>query len=141
MGLHDLKTTLGYARNVKGSSKKVGAIGYCLGGKLAYLMACHSDVDATIGYYGVAIETMLYHAEGIKSPLMLHIAEEDEFVSKDAQTQIKDALAGNDLVTIYSYEGMDHAFARIDGMHFNADAAHKANEASEKFLKKHLQGE
>ena len=138
LGIEDLKTTLGYIRHHKTCNKKVGTLGYCLGGKLAYMMACKSDVDAAVSYYGVAIETMLEDAAKIEKPLMLHIAEEDEFVSKETQTQIKSALEPHPLITIHSYEGANHAFARIDGMHYKEDAATQANARTDKFLKENL---
>jgi len=138
LGFADLKTTLGYVRNTKTCTDKAGALGYCLGGKLAYMMAAGTDIDATVGYYGVAIETMLDHAENIENPLILHIAEKDEFVNADAQSQIKTALEDNTNVTIHTYPGMDHAFARDNGMHYNAEAADKANAATKAFFQKHL---
>ena len=52
-GLRDLLSALGHIRTMKGCSGKVGTVGYCLGGKMAYLMAARSDVDATVSYYGV----------------------------------------------------------------------------------------
>ncbi len=59
---------------------------------------------------------------------MLHIAEEDEFVNKEAQTKIKTGLAGNTHVTIHSYADQNHAFARHRGTHYDAAAAQLANQ-------------
>lgn len=137
-GVEDLKTTLDFVRSHENCSGKVGTVGYCLGGKLAYMMACRSDADANVGYYGVAIETMLEEAENIKSPLMLHIAEEDEFVNKDAQQKVITALQGKELVKTYSYPGVGHAFARENGMHYNRDAAVSANARTEAFFNETL---
>ncbi len=127
-GIEDLKATLSYARSMDGASGKVGSVGFCLGGKLAYLMATRSDADANVGYYGVGIEELLGEASKISKPLMLHIAEEDGFVSKEAQQQVKEGLADNPNVTIHSYPGMDHAFARIGGKPYNKENADKANQ-------------
>lgn len=138
MGVRDLDTTLNFARTMDGANGKVGCVGYCLGGKLAYMMACDTDVDACVGYYGVAIETMLGRGNAIKAPLLLHIAEEDEFVDKNAQAKIKQALAGHDHVTTHSYAGVNHAFARGDGMHYDEAAASLANERTRAFLQTHL---
>src|ERR1700749_3312315 len=52
-GVRDLLSTLAHIRAMKGCSGKVGSVGYCLGGKLAFLMATRSDVEATVSYYGV----------------------------------------------------------------------------------------
>jgi carboxymethylenebutenolidase len=137
-GVADLIATLKHLRTLKGCSGKVGTVGYCLGGKLAYLMATRSDADANVGYYGVAIEAALDEADKIAKPLMLHIAEDDKFVPAAAQQQIKAALAGNKHVTIYTYPKMDHAFAREGGEHFDPAAAKLANDRTAQFFKQHL---
>ena len=137
-GVSDLIATLKHVREISAASGKVGCVGYCLGGKLAYMMATHSDIDASVGYYGVAIETMLSDAQNIKNPLLLHIAGADEFVPPEAQNQIISAFADHPQITTHRYEGMDHAFARGNGMHYNASAATLANTRTADFLAKHL---
>lgn len=137
-GLGDLDATLKAVRNLDECNGKVGCIGYCLGGKLAYMMAARTDVDASVGYYGVAIETMLSEADNIKKPTLLHIAAEDEFVPPDAQQAIIERFANSNLVTTHQYEGADHAFARINGMHYKKEAADLANRRTAEFLETHL---
>ncbi|MGQ0526690.1 MAG: dienelactone hydrolase family protein [Alphaproteobacteria bacterium] len=137
-GIEDLKSTLAFMKTHETSNGKIGCMGYCLGGKLAYMMACRSDVDVSVGYYGVSIETMLDEARNIKKPLLLHIAEEDQFVPKDAQGAIKSGLAANKNVTMYSYPNAEHAFARGSGMHYDEKAATTANARTQKFLSEHL---
>jgi hypothetical protein len=102
---------------------KVGAVGYCLGGFLAYLTATRTDADAAVGYYGVAIETKLDEAKAIKGQLMLHVAAKDQFVPPPAQEAIKAGLAGNAHATVHVYEAQDHAFARPGGQHYDKAAA------------------
>lgn len=135
-GVDDLIATVEAARKLKGSNGKVGAIGFCLGGKLAFLMATRSDVDASVGYYGVAIEKNLN--ESPKRPLLLHVADEDKFVPKDVQQQIKTKLAENKQVDIQTYPGQDHAFSRVGGEHYNKAAAEQAHRRTIEFLKKHI---
>ncbi|MBI1326534.1 MAG: dienelactone hydrolase family protein [Alphaproteobacteria bacterium] len=137
-GIRDIQAVITHTRAQKENTGKVGAIGYCLGGKLAYLTAARTDIDCSVGYYGVALETLMGEASSIKSRLMLHIAEEDKFVSKDAQRQIKHALDGNAAVTVHSYAGVDHAFARMGGEHFDANAAQLANGRTLDFLRQNL---
>jgi carboxymethylenebutenolidase len=117
---------------------KVGAVGYCLGGSLAYATACFTDADACSGYYPVQIEDSLNMAGGIKNPLILHIAELDGFCPPKAQEKIKTALGGNDHVTIYSYAGVDHAFARVGGDNYNGAAAATANQRTTELFKANL---
>jgi carboxymethylenebutenolidase len=137
-GVDDLKATLAALRKHPACTGKVGAVGYCLGGRLAYLMSTRTDIDASVGFYGVGIEGLLDEAKNIKKPLMLHIAEEDKFVPKDAQRQVKDGLGKNPNVAIHSYPGVDHAFARVGGQHWDQTAADAANKRTSDFFKKHL---
>ena len=86
-GIEDIQATIDAIRNDDASSGKVGTVGFCLGGKLAYLCATRTDADANIGYYGVGIENNLDEAGNISAPTMFHIAEEDGFCPKEAQAQ------------------------------------------------------
>ena len=137
-GIDDLQATIAHARAMDGSNGKVGTVGFCLGGKLAYLLACRSDAECNVSYYGVGIEGLLDEADAIKNPLVMHIAEEDGFVTKDAQARIKDGLTSNRKVSIHSYPGMDHAFARIGGIPYDEDNANLANGRSAAAFKQTL---
>jgi len=137
-GIDDLKATLAALRKHPASTGKVGSIGYCLGGKLAFLMATRSDSDANVGYYGVGLQDLLGEATNIKKPLLLHIAEKDQFTPPEAQKKVIEGLKGNKPVTIYTYPGADHAFARVGGEHYDKKAADTANQRTAEFLKKHL---
>jgi carboxymethylenebutenolidase len=137
-GIDDLKATLAALRKHPASTGKVGSIGYCLGGKLAFLMATRSDSDANVGYYGVGLQDLLGEANNIKKPLLLHIAEKDQFTPPEAQKKVIEGLKGNKQVTIYTYPGADHAFARVGGQHYDKKAADTANQRTAEFLKKHL---
>jgi carboxymethylenebutenolidase len=137
-GIDDLKATIAALRAQPACTGKVGSIGFCLGGRLAYLTATRTDVDCAVGYYGVGIDGLLGEAGNIKKPLMLHIAEKDKFVPPEAQKKVKDALAGNPNVTIHSYPGVDHAFARVGGHSYVTEAAEPANARTAAFFKQHL---
>lgn len=126
-GVQDLIATLAFIREYPRCSGKVGTVGFCLGGKLAYLMATRSDADCSVGYYGVGIENALDEAGRIGKPLMLHIAEQDQFCPPEAQSKIIDTLEPAETVTTHSYAGVDHAFARIGGAHYYKAAADLAN--------------
>lgn len=132
----DIQATIDHLRKI--SNGKVGAVGYCLGGMMAYLTACHTDADASVGYYGVNINQMLDAAQNIKAPLMLHIAGQDEFVPKEAQDEMVAGLKDNPHVTLHQYPEQDHAFARVGGAHYDAEAAEQANGRTLAFFAKHL---
>ena len=137
-GVDDLRATLEIIRAQDTSSGKVGSVGFCLGGKLAYLMATRSDADCNVGYYGVGIEGALDEATNIKTPLLLHIAEKDQFCPADSQQQINSKLSSNTNVTLHTYPGMDHAFARRGGAHYDTTAANLADNRTADFFAAHL---
>ncbi|MFL6210771.1 MAG: dienelactone hydrolase family protein [Pyrinomonadaceae bacterium] len=117
---------------------KVGAVGFCLGGKLAYLLAVRANPDCAVGYYGVGIENALAEATNLRSPLMLHIAGNDQFCPPAARAKIRQALGANPLVTLHDYPEQDHAFARVGGAHYDAQAAELANLRTVEFFVRHL---
>ncbi len=123
-GVEDIAATLDAIREA--GHAKVGAVGYCLGGLLAYLTATRTSIDASVGYYGVGIDNYLAEAGKIKTPLLLHIAEEDGFVNKESQAKVKAALKPP-LAIIHSYAGRDHAFVRKGGKNYHAADAAAAN--------------
>ena len=137
-GVEDLIATLAVLRQHPSCTGKAGSLGYCLGGKLAFLMATRSDADCSVSYYGVAIEAALDEAGAIGKPLLMHVAEKDQFVPPDAQAKVGAVLDPMPLVTRHVYAGMDHAFARVGGAHYDADAAALANTRTADFLKAYL---
>ena len=135
-GVEDLKSALASLRKLTGG--KVGTVGYCLGGKLAFLMAARSDVDAAVAFYGVGLADLTDEVKTIKKPLLMHCATEDKFVPKEAQAKVKAAVAGHPHVTLHEYQGNDHAFARVGGEHYDKAAADLANGRTATFFKTHL---
>ena len=137
-GVTDIAATIDHIRGDAGCSGKVGAVGFCLGGQLAFLTATRTDADAAVSYYGVGIENRVAEAEKLTHPLLMHIAEEDQFVPKTAQAVILQALKDHPLVEIHTYPGCDHAFARPGGEHFDEAAAKLAGGRSLQFFQKHI---
>lgn len=126
-GVEDLKTTLEAARKLPGCNGHIGTIGFCLGGRLAVMMATRSDADVNISYYGVGLDGLLGEFGKIQAPLMLHIAEKDEFVPQKSREAIIDGIEDNEWVDAFVYPGVQHAFARVEGIHYDARAATIAN--------------
>ncbi|WP_374575155.1 dienelactone hydrolase family protein [Phenylobacterium sp.] len=137
-GVRDIRATIDAIRSDPGCNGKVGAVGFCLGGLLAFLTATRTDADASVAYYGVGIEARTGEAEKLARPLMLHIAEEDQFVPKEAQALIRQALGAHPQITMHSYPGRDHAFARVGGEHYDAADAKTANERTMAFFQANL---
>ncbi|MFC3080569.1 dienelactone hydrolase family protein [Phenylobacterium terrae] len=137
-GVQDIAATVADIRGDSTCNGKVGAVGFCLGGQLAYLTATRTDADASVSYYGVGIENRLGEAGKIGKPLLMHIAEEDQFVPKPAQAQIIGALKDHPQVTIHTYPGRDHALARVGGEHYHEGDARTAGERTLAFFRQHL---
>ncbi len=137
-GARDAKDTANLVSKLPDCSGRVAVLGYCLGGLMTFLTAVRYGVDAAIVYHGGDTEKYLGEIDGFVSPLLMHLAEEDEFISKPAQAQIKAALASKPNATVYSYPGQRHAFARHDGAHYNAAAAALANGRTSEFLHQRL---
>jgi carboxymethylenebutenolidase len=135
-GVKDIQATITFIRADAQSNDKVGAVGFCLGGLLAFLTATRTDADAAVAYYGVGIENRLAEAERLTRPLLMHIAEEDQFVPKEAQAMILKALKDHPQVEIHTYPGRDHAFARMGGEHYDAGDAAKAGGRTLQFFQR-----
>jgi carboxymethylenebutenolidase len=120
------------------STGKVALLGYCLGALMAFITAARYEVDAAVAYHGSDMEKYLGEVGGLEAPLLMHLGEEDEFISKAAQAEIKAVLAGKTNATVYSYPGQRHAFSRHNGAHYNAAAAALANERTSQFLSQNL---
>jgi len=137
-GARDVKDTANAVSKLPGCIGKVAVLGYCLGGLMTFLTAVRYGVDAAVVYHGGDTEKYLGEMNGFDSPLLMHLAEEDEFISKPAQAEIKAALASKSNATVYSYPGQHHAFARHNGAHYDAAAATLANGRTSEFLHQRL---
>ncbi len=137
-GVLDIDAVIDALRDDPACTGKVGCVGFCLGGKLAYLTAARTDIDASVAYYGVGIESLTGEAAKIAQPLMMHIAEEDQFVPKPAQEVILQALKNHPQITIHTYPGRDHAFARKGGEHYDEADAKLAGGRTLAFFQAHL---
>lgn len=137
-GVSDIATTIAAVRALPGVNGKVGAVGYCLGGLLAFLTASRTDADASVSYYGVGIEKHVGEADKLARPLLMHVAEKDQFVPPEAQQVILGALKDHPQITLHTYPGRDHAFAREGGEHYHAADAATANGRTLAFFKANL---
>jgi carboxymethylenebutenolidase len=135
-GVKDIAAAIRWAR-ARGSAK-VGLVGFCLGGRLAYMAAARTDIDASVGYYGVMIDTMLSEAHAIANPLLLHIPTADHFVGPEAQAAIHAALDPHPRVTLHDYAGLDHGFAAETGNRRDESGAQLADNRTAQFFVEHL---
>jgi len=138
LGVRDVAATVAAARTLPGSTGKVGVMGFCLGGLLTFLAAARTLVDAAVAFHGARTDEFLAEADGVRAPLQMHLADEDEFIPKDAQRRIEDALRGRPGFEVHGYPGCRHAFSRHGGMHYDADAAERSRSRTLDFLRRHL---
>jgi carboxymethylenebutenolidase len=135
-GVNDIEAVI-KALHAQGIAK-VGCVGYCLGGRLAYMTACRTDISASVGYYGVMIDQMLNESHAIAHPLLLHIPTADHFVGPEAQAAIHAGLDSHPKVTLFDYEGLDHGFAAETGNRRNEEGARLADSRTSEFFRQHL---
>jgi len=133
-GVTDIDATIGAARERLGQGGKVGCVGFCLGGRLAFMTAARTDVDASVGYYPVGLDSLLDEAQAIRRPLMLHIAGEDGFVPKETQRKMHEALDPRPQITLHDYPGEDHGFAAEMGKRRSETSAQLADSRTAEFF-------
>jgi len=138
-GIRDIEATIRFAR-AQTNGGKVGVVGYCLGGRLAFMTAARTDADASVGYYGVGIDNLLGEKHGIARPVLLHIAGADHFVTPDVQAKMHEGLDDHPRVTIFDYPGEDHGFAAQTGNRRSEAAAQLADERTAEFFAETLAG-
>jgi carboxymethylenebutenolidase len=137
LGIQDVEAAIHHIRRTEGISS-VGLVGYCLGGRMAYMAAARTDIDASVGYYGVMIDQMLDESHAIANPLMLHIPTADHFVGPEAQAAIHAGLDDHPKVTLHDYEGLDHGFAAEMGDRRDEAGAQLADARTKAFLAANL---
>jgi carboxymethylenebutenolidase len=137
-GIRDIEASIRAARARLPDGGRVGCVGYCLGGRLAFMTAARTDIDASVGYYGVGLEGLMGETHAIARPLMLHIAGADHFVTPDKQQLIHEGLDDHPKVTIHDYPGEDHGFAAEMGKRRSEAAAKLADSRTEAFFAEHV---
>ena len=129
----DITTTVAALRaRAEAAASKVGAVGYCLGGRLAYYSASMGLVDAAVSYYGGGIQDNLQRAESITCPLQFHYGEKDHGIPLDAVEKVRAALA--DRAEVFVYRGAQHGFNCWERASYDAPAAALAHGRTLAFL-------
>jgi len=137
-GVADIEATIRTMRGRLEPGARIGCVGFCLGGRLAYMTAARTDIDASVGYYGVALENLLDEKNAIANPLMLHIAGEDAFADAEVQAALHAGLSDHPRVTLHDYPGEHHGFAAEMGKRRSEEAARVADARTEAFFAEHL---
>ncbi len=139
LGVQDMEDTAAFLKSHPLSNRKVGSVGYCLGGKLNYLMCCrNTKMECAVAYYGTYIEHHIKEAKNLGKPFMLHMAMKDRWVQAEVNEMLERRLSPNPLVTIHKYAEADHAFARHGSKVYRKADAERALALSLDFFRKHL---
>ncbi len=133
-GVEDIARTVKTLRHHSACNGQIVVLGFCLGGKLAYLTAAHHAVDAAVAFYGGGIAEHLDMATSIHCPLLLHFGEEDEMIPEDQIDAIRAAFEGRTDVNIETYPGVGHAFYNHKRPTYHAKAAELAQQKTLAFL-------
>ena len=133
-GIEDLKATVALCRTLPGANGKVATMGYCLGGRLSFMMAEQSDADANVSYYGVGLDGLLGDLPKVTKPLLVHIADKDAFFPPEGRAAVVAATHGHKFAVSHVYPNADHAFARVNGTHWDGRSATIANGRSAEVL-------
>ena len=111
--------------------RKVGSLGYCMGGRLAYLAAATTDVDAAVAFYGGGIQTQLERAPAVRCPMQFHYAAHDDHIPLDAVARVQAALPRAE---VHVYPGAMHGFNCWARASYHAPSAALAHGRSVAFL-------
>jgi carboxymethylenebutenolidase len=138
LAVDDIASTMKALRALPQHTGKVGAVGYCLGGKLAMLAAARTDIDCAVSYYGVGLDAFLEEVLSIQCPMVFHFAGNDAMCPEAAREKIQEAFSANAAIEQYVYPDCDHAFATPEREHFDKPAAMMAYSRTIALLRKVL---
>jgi carboxymethylenebutenolidase len=138
--VRDLTAALQQLRALPECSGRVASLGYCMGGRLSYLLAAASDVDAAVCYYGGGIQNFLGEADKIRVPILFHYAENDGFIPLTAIAAVREVFAPRDNAMVELYRGVEHGFNCWDRSNYNQTAAALARGRTLAFLATNLPG-
>jgi len=133
VGLDMVATVASLRARPEVSGAKVGAIGYCMGGRLAFLAAATAGVDAAVAYYGGGIQDQLDKAAGINCPVLFHYAERDDHIPPAAVDKVRTAMHGKS-AEVHVYPGAMHGFNCWARASYHAPSAALAHGRSLQFL-------
>jgi carboxymethylenebutenolidase len=136
--LDDIKAAVLHLREMEECNGRVATVGYCMGGRLAWLMGCRGDTQANVAYYGTRIERHLGECVRLSRPFMMHIGEKDPFIPAEARERIKERLCPVAGMSFHTYPDVGHGFARPGATGAEAQAAELANRRTVDFLNLNL---
>ena len=126
-GIDDIAAAMETLARLPECTGKVGFMGFCLGGKLAYLTAARLDPAVAISFYGVGLPDLLGEADKIACPMVFHCPERDALMPPEGVAALRAAFADRTDVEVYTYPGADHGFYNHDREVFDKPSAAMAH--------------
>jgi carboxymethylenebutenolidase len=143
-GRADIASTLAHLRAMPECNGRVGGVGFCFGGVLAYLFAATArpdgeGPDAAVSYYGSGVHGMLNLADRIDCPVMFHYGDRDPYIPTEQIDEVEATMAGRPKVEVHRYDA-GHAFSNWDAPSmYNEAAAEEAWARTLDFFSRTLQ--
>jgi len=137
-GLQDLKAASGVLRYQKACTGRMASLGFCLGGKLAFRLAAHTNLNCAVSYYPGGIDACLDEASNIKCKTILHFGKEDQLIAASVRDKVKEELSKYKNFTIYEYDNVGHGFNCDERASFDKAASELAYSRTLEVLKSEL---
>jgi carboxymethylenebutenolidase len=124
----DIQSTHAHLLSMAECTGQIGAVGFCLGGGLAFAAATMSRVDgrgpdAAVCYYGSPVNDLLVHVDNLTCPSLFHYGNDDAFIPAAKIAEVEAAVAGRPAVQFHRYDGAGHAFSNWDAPSMYSKAA------------------
>ena len=132
----DMAKAVAWLRAQPFSTGKVGALGFCGGGRWAYLAATRCRVDAAAALYGLGISEHLGELGNVTCPLQLHYGLQDQHVPKQEIDMVSEGVRSQPSTEVFLYPHAGHSFANPVRPAYDAAAAELAHQRIEKMLER-----
>jgi carboxymethylenebutenolidase len=136
--IDDAAAALEHLRTLPETGGRVGVVGFCMGGRLAYLVAASAEPDVLVSYYGSGIANQLDLAAQIKAPAVFHFGEADAYLPVEEANRIGAAFADHPGTEVHLHAGAGHAFDNPSPMFHHQAASAEAWPQTIAFLSRHL---
>lgn len=137
-GLKDLHSAVEYLRKSPLVSGGIAAIGFCLGGRLAYRLAAQTKLEAAVSYYGADIDKHLQEADKLTAPIIFHLGADDQLIPPTSMEKLMLKMVTRHDARVFVYENTGHGFNCEARASYNQRAALLAQSRTIEFLRAHI---
>jgi carboxymethylenebutenolidase len=134
----DAVAAVEHLRGLPETGERAGVLGFCMGGRLAYLVGVAGEPDVVVSYYGSGIGDMLEAAPKLSAPALFHFGEADTYLPIEEAERIRQAFSAHPNAEVHIHGGAGHAFDNPSPMFHSAPASAEAWPQTVNFLTRHL---